>query len=207
VGLRAEDPFGQPLALVIRSRRSYDADKLRATLQAEQLPVGGDKRLDRFAIKDTSFRPVLWCADDKTLVFTLLPAHFEKIPLTPRRDIGHLPQPVQTILEERVGPVGPLWLAGHIADWTKAQWPSLLPRLKKEDLDRWTTVRTFAAWMQCHEDIRVSAAIEFRDADAARAMEAGIVGGDKGWKSARDDTWLSLQWTTDSDGFRQWLAR
>jgi hypothetical protein len=204
LGLRAEDPLGQPAALVVRTRRPYDAERVKAALKTERLATGGEKTLDRFEIKDTPFRPVLWCADDHTLVFALLPAHFEQI--APRKNIDHLPRAVQKVLEERVGGVGPLWLAGHVADWNKAEWPNLLPRLKKEDLERWSAVRTFAVWLQCEEGVQVSAAIQCRDADAAHALEAFFTGGDK-WKSAREEDWLSLQWKTDLDGLRQGLAR
>jgi hypothetical protein len=207
LGLRAEAPFDQPAVLVVRTRQPYDAEKVRAALKAEQLSVGGDKRLDRFEIKDTPFRPVLWCADDHTLVLALAPAHFTQVPLTPRRNIDHLPRAVQKVLEERVGPVGPLWLAGHIAAWEKIPWPTLLPGLKKEDLERWTSVRTFAVWLQAEKEIKVSAAIQCRDAGAAHALETYFTDGNKGWKTAREEAWLSLQWKTDLDGLRQGLAR
>jgi hypothetical protein len=204
LGLRAEDPLGRPAALVVRTRRAYDADRVREALKTERLAVGGDKTLDRFELKDPPLRPVLWCADDHTLVFSLLPVYFEHIPRTPRKGIDHLPREVQKVLE-RVGPGNPLWVAGHIADWDKVEWTNLLPRLKKEDLARWTAVRTFAAWLQGDRGVTVSAAIRCRDADAAGSLGAYFADG--GWTTAREDDWLSLQWKTDLEEFRKALGK
>ena len=75
----------------------YDADRVREALKTERLAVGGDKTLDRFELKDPPLRPVLWCADDHTLVFSLLPVYFEQVPRTPR-EVRLLHQPPSAVM-------------------------------------------------------------------------------------------------------------
>jgi hypothetical protein len=201
LGLRGMEP-----TLVVRTRRAYDVEKVRAALHAERLGTVGQKKLESFEIKGAKLRPVLWCADERTLVFGLFAPQFEHVPNTPREGISHLPGEVRSILDERVRSGGPVWLAGHVADWDKVEWTGLLD-LKKDDLKRLSSVRTFAAWLLLEDKVQVSAECQCRDADAARALETWFADEFKGWTSAREGEWLSLQWKTDLDGLRQALRR
>src|SRR5262249_40828428 len=99
--------------LVVRSRRPYDEARVRQALKAQK-KASPDRALYQVSIAGWPAAAV-WCADDRPLVFGLTVADLEKL----RRSEGAeaLAEPVRSLLQERVGAAGPLWLAGHADRW------------------------------------------------------------------------------------------
>ncbi|HZY89460.1 MAG TPA: hypothetical protein VFE78_31855 [Gemmataceae bacterium] len=208
VGVKADDPLPPRLNVVVRTRQPYDAAKVRAALKARRAG-GGQKELYRFD-GPGGVPLVLWCADERTLVVGLLATHLEAVPLRPRDDLGSLVPELRPILRERMRPAGPVWAAGHAADWANTAAAPLLERLGKDDRDRIRSVRTFGVWLQPGRELTVNAA--FRCADPAAARGLGEYAQSRWGKATNlkvvaDEGWLTLQLRTDAAAVGKALAR
>lgn len=210
LGVKVDDPLPPPTILVVRTTRPYDLKKLRSTLEAKS--AGGGKRpLYRFQPAGLPFPLYFGGADPRTLVLGLSPTHLAEVPLRPVAGLDHLATPVRKVLEDRVGPGGPLWAAGHAQDWTKTPAAPLLGEPKKEDLKGLQKVRTFAVWLVPTDPVKVFAAVECADPAAAEALAERYLSGwekaaPEGRKYSREGAWLSGQ-TADLASLRKALGR
>ena len=91
-------------------------------------------------------------------------------PAEAARRPGSLVPELRPLLRERMRPAGPVWAAGHAADWANTAATPLLDRLGKDDRDRVRSVRTFGLWLQPGREVTVNAVLRCADEAAARGL-------------------------------------
>jgi hypothetical protein len=212
LGANLDDSFTPPVVLVARTVRPYDGAKVREALGAKKMPRGqGKKTLYTFQTKGAPFKPVLWFPDERTVVIGLWAESVSDIPAKPADDLEALAAPVRNVLRERVGPGGPLWIAGHIQDWKQGLTGLLAARLKADDFADLQRVRTFATWVQPDPAPTLGATAACVDEKAARRLEEKVLAGwqkdNPGLTFAREKEWLTLQWKTDPARLRRQFGK
>ena len=180
LGVKIEDSFPPRVTLVLHTKRRYDPDALRTKLKAEREPDVNGRRLDSFSVPNTRLTAVVWCADGYTLVYGLIPSDVKDAPREGQHDLRQLPRELREVLQQRVDPVGPLWIAGTADDWTKTQAAPLFRNLKEEDRDRLNHIRTFAVWVQLEQTVRVNGTLDCRDEKSAKRVSCIFSGSEKG---------------------------
>jgi len=209
LALATDGPILPRVNLIVRTRRPYLADRVRSALKAEKVPDSAKKDLYRFSLPNGSLQPVIWFIDDRTLALGLLPSHLDTIPAQPRQGLEHLPPDLRELLRERVEPA-PVWCAGVVEERARGLLATLLPRLPKEELERWTALRAFTAWVQVREQVQVGAALHCRDEQAAEQLVQAMSGpgprAGSPWKAFRDSTWVTLQWKGELETFLNGLS-
>ena len=196
LGARAEDDVPPPAVLVVRTVRPYNADAVKAALQAERLPDGGGKALYKVRPRGANLRPVLWLADDRTLAFALLANHLQDIPDRPAAGLERLAPETRDLLENRLESAGPVWAVGHSADWRRTGAALLLGGLPEKDAEFLGRVRDFAVQIQAERPPKLLASLRCDGDDAAQALEARLTAAKPNgpdWKTARDGPWVLLQ--------------
>jgi hypothetical protein len=210
LGVRTEDPFPPRINLVVRTLRPYDPERVREKLEAHRVPAQG-KTLYRFELPNLPFPLVVWFADDRTLVVSLLTSHLEDVPATPREGLQQLSPELRDVLLQRMGPVGPLWAAGHAQDWEKTSARALLQRLKTPALRRVQSVHTFAVWLNLDQTVEADGAFQCENEEAARSLEkfftALETGANARLKTVRDGSWLTAQLRTNLTTARRMLEK
>jgi hypothetical protein len=211
LGIKLDAAFPPPSVLVIRTLAPYDSAALARSLQARSAGGSARKRTYLFEFPGRSLPLVVWFADDRTLVVALLLSHLKAVPTSPYSDLSQLPEEVRSVLKERRDPGSPLWAVGHARDWSKTAARPLLARLKKQDSERLSAVRTFAAWLDLSNPITVKLDLQCDDGAAARSLEESFVGPLRArapsLQAARDGPWLTVQFQTDPEAVRQMLHR
>jgi hypothetical protein len=163
-----------PTHVVIRTRAAYDAAKVRAALQAGRpleapTPEGGTRPLYNVKVRNVPLR--LWLADERTLVLGLF-GKMQDVPSKPHEGASHLPSELRQVLEQRIAPGAPLWLAGHCEKWDRTVLPVLLEEVKGPPvLARLKEVRSFAVWVQPEKPVKVHGAFRCASEAAARRIE------------------------------------
>jgi hypothetical protein len=196
----AEDAdFPPPTYLIIRTRQPYDAEKVKTALGAkrprEVRVQPGDKRL-LYPVKVQPLPLELWLAGENTLILGL--SKMEQLPARPSEE-AQLSAEVREVLEQRIGPGAPLWLAGHSSNWEKTLLPTLLGVWKDVPVvSRLAQVRTFAVWLQPDKEPKLLGAFRCADESNARQIEKEELAsrGQKNpeaFKFSRDGEWLSIQ--------------
>ena len=196
LGVKADEGIPPRSVLVVRTVRPYDADAVRTALQAESVGVRDGKTLYKCKPRDGGLRPILWCADERTLVFGLLEKHLEAVPNQPAAGLERLPAEVRTLLEERLDSAGPAWVVGYAADWRKTAAALLLGGLTEKDADLLGGVHGIALQLQAERPAKLLASVRCEDDAAAQALETRLLTAkpaDADWKTARDGPWLTVQ--------------
>jgi hypothetical protein len=209
IGLRLDEPLS--VVFVVRTRQPYDSLKVRQALKARTLPTGTRGRtLYEATFPAGNLSALLWCADERTLLIGLARESLEMAKLPGDGKPDALVPEVQELLSERVRPLAQLWVVGHAADWTKSAASLLLARLPAEWQERLVPVRTFGIWTAIEDKrLTLNAAARCDDAKASERLEKWLANRANAKYSPRlavDGNWLSLQMSTDADGFRNLLA-
>jgi hypothetical protein len=197
LGVQADDAVPPRTVAVVRTVGPYDAEAVKTALHAERVGEVGRKTVYKCKPKDGVLRPVLWFADDRTLVFGLLEKHLEAVPDAPAGDLGRLPAAVRTLLEERLQSAGPAWVVGYSADWRRTGAALLLGSLTEKDVALLGRVHGFALQLQADKPGTLLAAVQCDDEAVALALGARLTAvkpaaaGDL--KTAREGSWLLLQ--------------
>ncbi len=179
VGVRLDDNFLPAPVLVLRTRASFDAARVRSALKARRRPPLGDKEVYEFELPRLKFNALLWCPNDRTLVVTIARRVLEKLPLAPGHGPERLAAPLQEFLRKRMTAGAEAWGLGHWKESDAA--PTLLSSLlSADDGKSLAAVRTFGFWLGVGASIDLHAAIECADADAAQAVR-------ERWQKRRGD--------------------
>jgi len=160
---------------------------------------------------------VVWCIDDRTLALALIPSHLDSVPTEPRTGLAHLPDGVRGTLQERVESGALLWVVGAVEERTRAWLDTLGVQLKQENLERsgvpdtFKSLRTFAAWVQLQQPVRVGAVFESKDDAAAKKIEAIFhrpgEEANPNLHMVRDKEWVTLQYKTDLETVLRTMGR
>jgi hypothetical protein len=223
LGLNIDNKVIPRLTLVVQTRRSYDAEKVRAALKASRSPESGKRVLYRFQLEKPPVEAVLWFAAERTLVVGLSAEDVQAVPADPQPGSEHLSPALREVLQ-RMGPAAPAWLAGHSEDWDKTTLTLLLAGLKPADRQVLKKVRTFGAWLQFGEGLRLNAAFDCTDAASAEALQRYLVPDERKpialfgnrpeaeaiakelaqtLKAVRGETWLTLQAKASAETLRR----
>jgi hypothetical protein len=195
----------KPPTVVIRTRRSYDLDKVKAALAAKRAREGpaasGGKR-SVFDVKVQGVALQLWPADETTLV---LSSRLADVPAQPGEGGENLDDEVRSVLHQRVAAGAPLWLAGHSPNWDKTLLPLLLGARKDVPVvNRLKDVKTFALWLQPDRPARLFGAFRCLNEESAKQIETEDLrerakSNPEGFKFSRDKDWLTMQITLKDD--------
>lgn len=221
VGLRLEevdhlvfavriDETPPPIYLVLRTTHPFDEEQLRERLKDKRVAGGGKKKLYSFRLPHKDVRPFVWLADDHTLIVSLFEDDLLSLPDQPAEDLQRLPDAIRTVLRERREPVSPVWIIGHSSDWTKTLVGTLLSGKKKEERERLASLRTFAIWLVPDNSLEVKAVVQCEDAMAAQRLEEFFRtrrDPDPRFKTALDDSWLTMQFPGEPDFLSHLLKR
>jgi hypothetical protein len=203
--------------LVVRTRAPYDEKKIRTALEGRA--VGGEGRKPLFSVQVAGLpvRPLLWCADDRTLLLSFSQSTLQSAPDKPREGLAHLPRPIREILEERIGTGGPVWAVAHADAWPDAVVGLLLGSREtaNPEVERWKQVRSLGLWVQPplvgtrSTLLTINASIGCASEEAARALETKSL---RPWLPAdtrlvQEGNWLTIQGETDLTRLRQALER
>jgi hypothetical protein len=201
--------------LVVRTRSPYDEKKVRTALEARAAGGEGKKALFSVQVAGLPVRPLLWCPDDRTLVFSFSQSTLQSAPDKPLEGLAHLPRPVREILEERIRAGGPIWAVAHADAWPDAVAGMLLGRLEPAEVERWKQVRSLGLWVQPplvgtkSTLLTINATVACASEEASRALEARSL---RPWLPAQtrivqEGNWLEIQGETDLSHLRQALER
>jgi hypothetical protein len=208
LGVKADDDLLPRTVLVVRTVHPYNADAVRTALQAERLPDAGGKTLYKCKPRDGGLAPVLWCADERTLVFGLIAKHLETVPDKPAVGLERLPAEVRALLENRLQSAGPAWVVGYAADWRKTAAAAFFT---EKDSDFLAHVHGFAVQLHAEQPTTLLASVQCDNADAAQALEKRVLAAkpapDADWKAAREGPWLTLQLRGDPTAFFKDLGK
>jgi hypothetical protein len=213
VGMPADDALSG--VVVVRTRKPYDEARLRSAVKASRIEDRKDP-IYRMDVPHLLLRPALTCPDDRTLLLALAPRAFDALPEKPVSDSSNLSAPLRQLLEERVGPSGPVWVVGYSSDWGKQGLDLLRDRISMDIQDRLKTLRGIAlavspgaVGVPGRFPVTVRGAIECKSADAARELEETVL---RPWmqpgepeptaKLVRDGAWLTGQLHTDLGALR-----
>ncbi len=171
IGVRAEEPIPTPTVVVVRTMRPYDRSAVMAALGAEpSANAAGGKTIYQGRPADGGFRPMVWFADERTLVVGLMARHLEAVPDRPAVGLERLSAEVRERLQE-LSPDGPVWVVGQSPDWRRTGAALLLPA---KDADLLGHVRDFAFQLQAERPATLSAVVRCDGEPAAEALETRL---------------------------------
>jgi hypothetical protein len=205
-----DDNLLPPFYVVLRTTQPYDGEQLRDRLKGERVASASKKKLYAFHPQRNGIKLHAWFADERTLVLALFPQQLEALPSKPIENLRQLPDEVGTVLKERREPLAPAWIVGHSRDWTKTSAVKFLSRMKKQDIERLSTLRTFGVWLVPNKSLNVKGVFEGKDDAAARGLHDyfhTLHREDPSFKTALDGPWLTLQFQTNADFLSRLLKR
>jgi hypothetical protein len=131
----------------------------------------------RFSPNDTSLEPAVWFANERILVFALLPEDLDEVPLTASPITERL-HPHLVDLLESLKRGTQAWLVGLARDWDRFLQPGFGPAtvqlplagLSREMRESLMKIREFAAGIQVDQDVDLHLAVRFSDEESARRM-------------------------------------
>src|SRR5262249_41649113 len=90
LGLRVQGQLIPRLNFVVRTTRPYDVELLRKSINISRSPEPGKKELYRVKLDKSLLTPILWFADEHTIVVGLKPEDLAPVPAKPRENVDHL---------------------------------------------------------------------------------------------------------------------
>jgi hypothetical protein len=205
LGVQADDALPPQTVLIVRTSRPYDADAVKTALHAEQAGGAGNKTFYKGKPADGGLRPVLWFANDRTMVIGLLERHLEAVPDAPAAGLERLPAEMRTLLEERLQSAGPAWMVASSPDWRKTGAALLIGALSQSDADLLGHVHGLAFQLQADKPLKFLASVQCEDEKTVEALETRLTAVKPAavtdWKTARDGSWLLLQVRGDPAAF------
>lgn len=199
-----------PFYLVLCTTQPYAEEQLRQRLHGTSVPSPSKKKIYAFRVPQQDIPLNAWFADDHTVVFSLFADRLEALPTRPAAGLRQLPEELQTLLKQRREPVAPVWIAGHSADWAKTSAAIFLGRMKKEDIAKLASLRTFAIWIVPDSSLTIKGVFACNDETAARGLEGyfhSLHGPGDNLKIVLDGPWLTLQFSTKPDFLSRLLKR
>jgi hypothetical protein len=221
IAARIDDALLPPLYMVLRTAQSYEEEQLRQHLKGSRVPSASKKKIYAFRVPQQDIPLNAWLADERTVVLALVADQLELLPSRPVEQLQQFPEELRTLLKQRREPVAPVWIAGHSSDWDKTAVTFFLNRMKKEDLEKLTSLRTFGIFFvptesagsaaeHGNEELVVKGVFACKDEPGARGLKdffRALRGPDTDLKTALDGPWLTLQFRTGEDSLSRLLKR
>ncbi len=207
---RIDESVPPPFSVVFRTAQPFDEQELRQRIKGTRVPSPSRKTLYSFRVPQQDVQVNAWLADERTVVLSLFADQLERLPSRPVEDLQQLPQELRTVLKQRREPVAPVWIAGHSRDWSKTWATLFLSRMKKDDLAKIKSLRTFGVWIVPDESLLVKGVFACKDESGARGMAdyfRSLGGPDANLKTALDGPWLTLQFQPAPDFLTRMLKR
>lgn len=198
-----DDVDGTPAVhLVVRTRKPYAPERVRAALKAskpreDRTPDGGKRTIYEASVRNVPVK--LWLADERTLVVGLV--KMDQLPGTPHDGLSQLPAEVRQVIEKRVAPGAPAWVAGHSANWKKTLLPTIAATMKDVPLlAHLEDVRTFAVWLTAAKPAKVWGVFGCASEEVAKKLELAELeprqkANAEAFKYSREGAWLEMQVT------------
>ncbi len=188
------------LTVAVRTRIGYDPARIIKRLRADVLRKTGDQTIYKFRQELLSREGnglLRFEKDGRSLVLAwgVDAEEFAK----PRADDG-LPRPeLVSLLKERVKPIGPVWLAGHVEAKYSQTLSGLLALSKVPEAERAVLgdLRSFAVWLTLEEPITVRGVARStaeNTAETALKYLMQRLGEGKGVKLFREKEWVLMQY-------------
>jgi hypothetical protein len=200
VGLALQNRLIPRLDLVARSKAAFDPEALQRQLGGQRVTVAGKKTVV-YTPKDSPSPLALYCPNDRTAIVALAPEELQVVPSEPFTGLEQFGPELREVLRDRREPTAPLWVAGHVENWAKSFAGRALQRLKKEQAERLTLVRTFGLFVQLDRGVAVTGALRCKDDASAKALDeyfhALRPGSDPNLKTVVEGPWLSMQLHTE----------
>ena len=186
---------------MVRTTRPYDVESIRKSINLSRSPEPGKKELYRVKLDKSLLTPVIWFADDRTIVVGLKPEDLAPVPAKPRESVDHFQVDLASFLKQRLGQGTPAWVVGHAENWDLI-WRILLDRQAREGqpVELLSSVRTFGVWFQFNGGIELNAAFECADLTSAKALEAYLMGHDRELLSVSAATLTGSAWSPSGQG-------
>jgi hypothetical protein len=200
-GLQMTNEIPPPMTLVVRTRRPYDEQKVRATHPQQWVPPATDKPMHGIELHLGRLKVLaaLWCADARTLVvfIDVKAQDIRRVPVVPPSGSERLATPLRDFLRQRMSEGVQAWVVGDPQSWDKSalwhpsNWDDLadllsvtspkqrgsrLPfqALTKEERQFAQQVRTFGAWLQLEAGVHWHAAFDCGAPAVAQALEGRL---------------------------------
>jgi hypothetical protein len=168
LGLRSQEDIIPHLFLIVRTRRPYDAQAVRAKLNVKRPIELPGKTVHRFALEQTQLIGSVWFADERTLVFGWQPNDLIELPTSPIARVERFPDQIaKYLLEPAMGPGTEIWAVSASRQWEK--YLVFLHLLGLDEADQRVFSRVRALCSRLHCDERVIGQFECKCIDAAGA--------------------------------------
>jgi hypothetical protein len=201
MGMKVDETLPPKLHMVVRSKAAFDFDQLRSRLKGERVDNVAKKAIFRYSAPGRSLPLAMYCPDDHTAVIAMLPSQLESVAAEPVPELEQFSPELREVVQKRGGPMGPLWVAGHVENWMKSPAKRVLEKLKKEDVARLSQVQSFGIFVQLERGVSVQGAFRCKDDLSAKALEDFFRlprrGSDPALKTALEGPWLTVQMQTD----------
>ena len=207
---RIDESVPPPFCVVFRTAQPFDEEELRQRLKGTRVPSPSKKTLYSFRVPQLDVKVNAWLADERTVVLSLFADQLERLHSQPTEDLQQLPQELRTVLKQRRESAAPVWTAGHSRDWSKTWAALFLSRMKKDDLAKIRSLRTFGVWLVPDDSLVVKGVFACKDEPGARGLEdffRSLGGPDVNLKTALDGPWVTLQFETNPDFLARILKR
>jgi hypothetical protein len=199
VGLVMDQSLLPRLTMVLRTRNDFEPEELRVRLKGERVASADGRVIFRFSPPGRKLPFYMYCPDRRTAAIALVAEQLEAVPAQPVAGLAQLPRELQELLRTRSEPTSPLWVAGHVDNWSKS--PARLVVTKKEDMERLTSLQTFGIWAEFERAVTVKGALRCKDAAAAKALDDSLRAprraANPSLKTVLDGPWLTLQVQVD----------
>lgn len=202
------------LVLVLRTRRDFAVDTVKAALKATAVVNVGLKEDRTFwdvKLGATELPATLWIADDRTLVLSLTVADFAGLPAPDTAHLAHLPEKVRTLVRQRIDPGSAVWVAGQLPDGLRgvaglgANGVLARLNLKPEQRQAIEGMRSFVGGIVPGPEITCRLNVEL--SAGAEAVAALVRGPRPNPRVAVEGNWVLVQWKTTLDDLGRALGR
>lgn len=204
IGVKMQTADLPRLYLIVQTRRPYDEEAIRGTLNAKRAIHLPDRTAYRIASEQIPSGGAVWCAGAKTLVFALQGKDLAVLPVKPVAGVEHFPEHVQHCLTDRTMAEGtPIWLVGTAGEWDELLAFLQLFGLAEADRLNLSRVRVFCGRVKCDGGLNGDMDVDCVDAAAAEGLAKYLA--DKGLRARHLET-LATKWPQAAGLLRE-LAR
>jgi hypothetical protein len=200
------------ITAVVRTQQALNADWVSSSIPGGRSVERNGKTLTQGKLWAGGPEGVVGPVDDRSLIVTLLPRDFDKLPAAVRPGVSRFADPLPDLLVRRVDPAALVWLAAYAEANNDALGfvTGLLP-LPPAERDAWARIEALAVSVRADgPKLVLTAALRGRDVATSDALAAAIVKSlaTAGLTAERtaDGHWRTLTATADAAALANWLT-